>query len=104
MDDPESGSSDLADGLPAMTEPRKTNRPPFSDLHDRTIAVQFVVSGQERLLTGRGAHEQDPELGSVLRIRFSSDTDGEILIAEQTWDGEIVPGEEAGGDFLIRLR
>jgi hypothetical protein len=86
-----------------MTEPRKKDRLPFSDLHDRTIAVQFVVSGQERLLRGRGLHEQDPELGSVLRILFSSDTDDAIVITEEKWEGEVLPGEAAGCDFLIRL-
>ena len=86
-----------------MTEPRNTNRPPFSDLHDRTIAVQFVVLGQERLLKGRGIHEQDPDLGSILRIVFSSDSDDAILIAEDKWKGELLPGEAVGCDFLLRL-
>jgi hypothetical protein len=37
----------------------------LSSLHHRTIAIQLVVAGQERLLVGYGAYEHDQSLGYV---------------------------------------
>ena len=75
----------------------------LSKLHLRTIAIQLLVAGQERLLIGYGSYEHDQSLGYVLRIQFPADADSEIVLVEGTWTGEILPGAEASCDYLIRL-
>lgn len=73
-------------------------------LHCRSVAVSFAAAGEQRLLTGLGWLEQDPDLGDVLRIRFPGhDEDGDFLLVENVWQGEIETGESVGCDFLVRL-
>ena len=88
---------------PEKTEGTPSDRLTLSALHQRTIAVQLSVMGRDRLLFGRGVYERDRNLGNVLRVQFPSDADCEIVLAEDTWSGEILPGEAAGCDYLIRL-
>jgi len=52
---------------------------------------------------GRGVYEQDSELRRVLRIELANDADCELVICEESWNGEIRSGEEVGCDFLIPL-
>jgi len=77
--------------------------PKLSALDQRTVAVQLQVMGQKRVLLGRGAYERDPDQGAVLRIRFDTDPDSEILIQEAHWSGKILPGKDVGCDYLIEL-
>jgi hypothetical protein len=91
-----------------MTAPRNAGDPVttagcLASLHGRTVAIQFVAAGQERIVKGRGTYERDPELGQVLRISFSSRDDGELVIVEQTWKGQVLDGQEVGCDYLFRL-
>jgi hypothetical protein len=78
--------------------PGSTN---LSALHGRTVAVKLSIPGRGKILVGRGAYEQDPAQGSVLRIEFGAEVGVAIMICEATWDGEILPGDEVGCDFLI---
>jgi hypothetical protein len=84
------------------------DRPPrcrLALLDGRSIAVRFHVQGEERLLAGQGALENDRELGAILRIKFPADPDGgELLVSETCWTGEVESGDAVGCDFLIRLR
>ena len=72
-------------------------------LHQRTIAVQFALAGRDQLLLGRGTYQRDRDLGQILRIELAGEAGGEILLAEDDWNGEIRSGEAVGSDFLIRL-
>jgi len=72
-------------------------------LHQRRIAVEIAVLGHERRVVGRGIYEKDAELGQVLRITFPSKTDGELVVSEKDWNGEIFPSEEPDCDFVVRL-
>jgi hypothetical protein len=73
-------------------------------LHCRSIAVSFAADGKQRLITGQGSLEHDPDLGEVLRIQFPGhEKDGEVLLVEDHWRGEIESGDSVGCDFLVRL-
>lgn len=72
-------------------------------LDRRTIAVQMALPDSDRLIFGRGSYQCDEQLGHILRIKLASDDDGEILLTESVWNGEIVPGESVGCDYLVRL-
>jgi hypothetical protein len=74
----------------------------LSRAHGRSVAVEMTVGEGKRLLEGRGHFQSDPDLGHVLRICFGPD-DGELLIAEDAFTGELLPGDAAGCDYLIRL-
>jgi hypothetical protein len=78
-------------------------QPALSSLHDRSIALQFLCAGREVLVVGRGVYEHHSELGAVLRIDLPQGAGCEVLIAEDSWTGEIRSGEALGCDFLIRL-
>ena len=77
---------------------------PLSAVHERTVAVQLTILGQEQILQGKGIYEHDPDLGSVLRIELGGEPGSEIVLVESTWKGEVVTGESVGCDFLIRIR
>ena len=77
---------------------------PLSAVHERTVAVQLTILGQEQMLQGKGIYEHDPDLGSVLRIELGGEPGSEIVLVEGTWKGEVVTGESVGCDFLIRIR
>jgi len=76
---------------------------PLNALHQRQVALQFNAQGAERTLVGRGIYETDDTLGPVLRVMFDPRRDGEILLAENQWGGQILPGGALGCDYLIRL-
>jgi hypothetical protein len=71
-------------------------------LHQRTVAVQLSVQGHSRVLKGYGIYEHDNELGPVLRIKLRGGT-AQFLLAEESWNGEIVRDQSAGCDFLVLL-
>jgi hypothetical protein len=77
---------------------------PLSAVHERTVAVQLTILGQEQILQGRGIYGHDPDMGSVLRIELEGEPGSEIVLVESTWQGEVVTGESVGRDFLIRVR
>ena len=73
-------------------------------LHCRSIAISFTTQGEQRLMTGQGSLEHDPDLGDVLRVHFPGRAeDGELLLVEAIWQGEIELGHSVGCDFLVRL-
>jgi len=79
-------------------------RRPLEMLHRRSIAVQLTVEGETRLMSGQGTFERDPDLGAILRINFPDQPDdGEFLVVEKSWTGQIEAGDAVGCDFLIRL-
>ena len=56
------------------------------------------------MMAGQGSLEHDPVLGDVLRIHFPGhEDDGELLLVEEIWQGEIESGDSVGCDFLVRL-
>jgi hypothetical protein len=75
----------------------------LSALHGRTVAIQLSISGRDQILVGRGVYEQDPAQGSVLRIEFAAEVGAAFMICEASWNGVILPGDEVGCDFLIRI-
>jgi hypothetical protein len=53
---------------------------------------------------GVGQHEDDPLLGSVLRIRLNrgnSPGETDVLVSEKEWTGRIEPDTRYGGDFCF---
>jgi hypothetical protein len=82
---------------------RGDTRIALSALHQQSVAIQLMLSAHEQVLKGRGVYEQDPALGRVLRIEFPADVECEIMIREDSWDGEIRSGDALGCDYLIRL-
>ena len=78
-------------------------KPALAALNDRSVALQFLCAGREVLVVGRGAYEPHSELGPVLRIELPEGAGCEVLIAEDSWTGQVLSGESFGCDFLIRL-
>jgi hypothetical protein len=76
----------------------------LAHLHRRSVAVRFGSQGQDRLLRGEGVWENDAQLGAILRIQFPEHPDdGELLVLEREWRGDIESGTPMGCDFLICL-
>jgi hypothetical protein len=75
----------------------------LSTLHQRTVAVQFALSGRQQTVIGRGVYERDPELGNHLRIDCPEDVGCDFVIQESSYSGLIQPGDGVRYDFLIRL-
>jgi len=75
----------------------------LSALHQRTIALQVAVAGEDRLLKGHGEFASDFDFGNVLRIVLPKNAGCEFMIVEDRWNGEIVSGQSCGCDYLIRL-
>jgi len=76
---------------------------PLSALHQRTVALQLAIRGQQQVLKGRGVYELDAELGHVLRIELPHEAGCEFVIVERSWRGEIQPGTAHGCDYLIHM-
>jgi hypothetical protein len=72
-------------------------------LHQRTVAIQLTLPGRQQLLRGRGVYELDSQLGRILRIEFPTDASCEFVLCEESWHGEILPGDQVACDFLICL-
>jgi len=66
------------------------------------VGLQLAVKGRAQFLMGRAIYERDPELGQLLRIRLPPSAACDLVLIEDSWDGDILPGR-AGCDFLIRL-
>ena len=77
---------------------------PLSAVHERTVAIQLTILGEEQVLHGKGFYEADADLGNVLRIELKGEPGSEIVLVESTWQGEVVTGKSVGTDFLIRVR
>jgi hypothetical protein len=76
----------------------------LAHLHRRSVAVRLRAQGQDRLLRGEGVWENDAQLGAMLRIHFPDHPDdGELLVLEKEWRGDIESGTPEGCDFLICL-
>jgi hypothetical protein len=60
-------------------------------------------AGRDEILLGRGIYEHDAYLGTVLRIELLAAAASELILVEGAWNGQILPGEAHGCDFLIRL-
>src|SRR5262245_583718 len=76
----------------------------LAELHARRVAVHIVVEGREQFVRGVASLESDPDLGQVLRVRVAdANGDFEFLVAESKWDGQILPGQAVGCDYLLRL-
>jgi len=68
------------------------------------VAVHIVVHGREQFLRGEAAYGFDSELGKHLRVHVEGgEVPLEIVIAEASWNGQILPGQAVGCDYLIRL-
>jgi hypothetical protein len=72
-------------------------------LHQKSVAVELVIRGTDRLLFGRGSYEPDPARGSRLKIRSTANIGCEIELEERAWNGAILPGCLYGCDFLLRI-
>jgi hypothetical protein len=72
-------------------------------LDRKSVAVELVVRGTDRLLLGRGEYEHDVEQGSRLRIRSSGHSGCDLELVEDLWKGKILRGQRYGCDFLLRI-
>ena len=76
----------------------------FAAVDQHTIAAQFSIAGQQRLVRGRGRYEANSDLGSVLRIHVDDPAgDFELLLLESQWAGQFEDGAALGCDFLVDL-
>jgi hypothetical protein len=75
----------------------------LSTLHQRRVAVRFSIAGREETIVGRGVYERDGAFGSFLRIDCPPDVGCDFVLHEASWSGAILPGDDVGYDFLIRL-
>jgi hypothetical protein len=72
-------------------------------LHKKSVAVELVIKGTDRLLFGRGIYEPDANQGSRLKIHATSNIGCDIELEEQFWKGTILPGCLYGCDYLLRI-
>ena len=74
------------------------------DLDRKHVAVELTVSGQERILRGKGEFVHDPQLGECLRIISDDPQDQvEILLRASEWAGAIAVDDRHGCDYRVRL-
>jgi hypothetical protein len=63
-----------------------------------------MVQGRPVVVRGWGLYEQDPNLGSVLRICVAEGSGGfELVLAESHWTGIVESGHALGCDYLLHL-
>jgi hypothetical protein len=72
------------------------------------MALLFHHARPRRVVRGVARYEQDPVLGAVLRICSASKPasppdDFEIILQEETWEGDIVPDQQFDCDFCIAI-
>ncbi len=68
------------------------------------VAVHIVIQGREQFLRGEAVYELDDELGKLLRLAVEHRGEElELVITEARWNGQILPGQAVGCDYLIRL-
>jgi hypothetical protein len=72
-------------------------------LDRKSVAVELVIRGTDRLLFGYGVYEPDLERGSRLRIESTSNSGCELELHEALWNGTILSGRPYGCDFLLRI-
>ena len=87
-------------------QPQRTGSRPTSlaVLDGRQVAVHIVVNGREQFLRGFATYGFDSELGKLLRVEVAGGEESlEIVIAEASWNGQILPGQAVGCDYLVRL-
>ncbi|HZN34377.1 MAG TPA: hypothetical protein VFB80_11180 [Pirellulaceae bacterium] len=76
----------------------------LSELHARRVAIHLVALGREQFIRGQGQFEVDPDLGRVLRVKVKDpDGDFELVVSEAKWNGQVLPGQAVGCDYLLRL-
>jgi hypothetical protein len=82
----------------------ETMQPPkLAALDRKSVAIELVVRGTDRLLFGHGVYEPDDEQGSRLRITSSCSAGYDIELHERSWNGAILSGKPYGCDFLLRI-
>jgi hypothetical protein len=87
-------------------QPRGWNRMAtlsLASLDQKSVAVELVIKGSDRLIFGRGIYEPDAAQGNRLKIRATSNIDCDIELEEQSWHGTILPGRPYGCDYLLRI-
>jgi len=72
-------------------------------LDRKSVAVELVIKGSDRLLFGHGVYEPDGAEGNRLRIQASGSSGCALEIHESSWNGTILPGKPYGCDFLLRI-
>ena len=76
----------------------------LAELDARRVAVHLVVDGREQFLKGLAQFEEDRELGRVLRVKIADPSGNfEFVFSESKWQGQILPGQAVGCDYLLRL-
>jgi hypothetical protein len=84
--------------------PKRSRATTLAALDGSRVAVHIVVAGREQFLRGEACYGFDSELGKLLRVHVDGSEESlEIVIAEATWNGQILPGHAVGSDYLIRL-
>jgi hypothetical protein len=78
-------------------------RSTLAELDRKSVAVELVVKGGDRLLFGHGVYEADAKHGSRLRIQSSGNSGCALEICESLWNGTIHCGKPYGCDFLLRI-
>jgi hypothetical protein len=79
------------------------HRQNLAALDRKSVAVEIVFRGSDRLLFGHGVYEPDLEQGSRLRIKSSGTPSYDLELHERSWSGAILSGKPYGCDFLLRI-
>src|SRR5436190_15322799 len=87
----DSGQSDTSMASHNRTD--SPHGPSLAGMHRRTVAIELALGGRQQVLMGRGVYERDSELGGVLRIELPTDAGCEFVLVENSWSGEVQPGE-----------
>jgi hypothetical protein len=68
----------------------------------RTAVVLRLDDLHDRVVIGHATSEEDPDLGSVLRVTIE-DVQGlhELFLVESQWNGSVVDGTEYGCEYCL---
>lgn len=76
----------------------------FAELDNQRLAINLSVHGKQVMLAGVARHENDGDLGSLLRIPIQDQPGNlEIILRENEWDGTITRLHQADCAYLIQL-
>ncbi len=76
----------------------------FSQYHGKRIAIVLMYRNRPTMFWGAAQYQDDEVLGPVLRIRLqggNTPSETDVIIAENEWDGRVVPDSRYGCDFCF---
>lgn len=76
----------------------------LQNLDDRRVAIELRIGEELRVLRGLAHFDSAPDRVACLRVMVADPCgDVELVIAEDTWCGEIRPSDEHDCDYVLSL-